>query len=147
MKTVNECIIAAPAENIYHLAAATDTWPRIFPHYRFVHSSLTTDGAKIVHMGARRRWIPVSWVAVQYDDPATPEIRFVHVRGWTRGMDVVWRFLPHVLGTRVVIEHELQFRFPFAAGWIGENIVGKYFVHYIAGRTLATIKQLAERPA
>ena len=73
------------------------------------------------------------------------ETLFVHLRGWTKGMDVIWRFEP--LGpalTRVSIEHDLAFRFPVAADLIGEHIVGNFFIKDVASKTLARMKTLAE---
>jgi ribosome-associated toxin RatA of RatAB toxin-antitoxin module len=99
---------------------------------------------RTVAMAARRDWIPVSWVAEQTDDSERPSIRFVHVRGWTRGMEVEWRFEPVKGGTRVTIEHRLQFRFPVAAEWLGKHVVGGFFVEAIARRTLSRMKALAE---
>lgn len=144
MITKNEILIAAPAMKIYALAAATSDWPNILPHYRFVHTTAVHGNERTVQMGARRDWINVEWTARQIDLPEIPEIQFTHIRGWTCGMDVVWRFLPEAGKTRVIIEHRLNFRFPVASQWLGEHVVGKFFVHYIAGRTLARIKELAE---
>ena len=47
----------------------------------------------------------------------------------------------------MTIEHRLQFRFPLAAEWIGKHVVGDYFVHGVAAKTLARVKQLAEATA
>ncbi len=136
--------IAAPAAVIYAYAAATERWPQILPHYRRVNV-LSRDGAKrVVAMAAWRDLIPISWVAEQIDDPERPSIRFRHVRGWTRGMDVEWRFEPVEGGTRVTIEHRLQFAFPFASDWLGRHVVGDYFVENVARKTLARMKILAE---
>ena len=147
MMTKNEILIAAGPEIIYALAANTADWPNILPHYRFVTTLNHNGDERTVHMGARRNWIPVQWTALQVGTARIPEIRFTHIRGWTRGMNVVWRFLPEGKKTRVIIEHELTFQFPFASRWIGEHIVGRFFVHHIANRTLACIRQLAEAKA
>ncbi|MBV9407774.1 MAG: hypothetical protein JO164_03065, partial [Candidatus Eremiobacteraeota bacterium] len=66
------------------------------------------------------------------------------LRGWTRGMDVEWLFDPFAGGTRVTIEHRLQFLFPVASEWLGRHLVSDYFVHGVAARTLARVKTLAE---
>jgi ribosome-associated toxin RatA of RatAB toxin-antitoxin module len=89
---------------------------------------------------------PIRWTAEQINDPDAPAIRFRHVRGWTRGMDVEWRFTP--LGpdrTRVTIVHRLEFAFPIAAEWLGRHVVGDYFIDGVATQTLARMKLLAER--
>ncbi len=107
---------------------------------------LEGDGdARTVAMGAWRDWWPIAWSAVQTNDAATPHIAFRHVRGWTRGMEVEWRFAPLPGGaTRVTIVHRLDFAFPIAAAWLGRVVVCGYFVHGVAARTLARIKSLAE---
>lgn len=147
MKTRNEIFIAAPAATIYSLAATTSEWPRILPHYRFVDTLSRSENEYTVHMGAKRDWIPVQWTAQQTNIPSIPEIHFTHIAGWTKGMEVVWQFTPEGGGTRVSIEHVLEFQFPFAAKWIGTHIVGGFFVHAIANATLARIKLLAEQTA
>ncbi len=133
---------------MYALAAATERWPRILPHYRSVRV-LAADGPKrTVAMAAWRDAVPIAWIAEQTNDAATPHIRFRHIRGWTRGMEVEWRFAPLAGGaTRVTIEHRLDFAFPVAAAWLGRVVVSDYFIHGVAARTLARIKTLAEATA
>jgi uncharacterized membrane protein len=143
--TRNTVEIAAPAEVVYGLAAATERWPQILPHYRYVRI-LTDEGAtRTVAMSAWRDIFPLRWVARQTNDPARPHIAFHHVAGWTRGMDVEWRFEPRDGGTRVTIEHRLAFVFPVAADWLGRHLVSDYFIHGVAAKTLATVKRLAEQ--
>ena len=143
----SEVAIEAPVAKIYAMAAATETWPAILPHYRYVRV-LSGDGRKrVVEMGASRDGIPISWTAEQINDPHEPLITFHHLRGWTKGMDVAWRF-DHVDGiTHVTIEHHLQFAFPIASDWLGRNVVGGFFVDNVAGKTLARMKMLAEAVA
>ncbi|HMD03163.1 MAG TPA: SRPBCC family protein [Candidatus Baltobacteraceae bacterium] len=136
--------IAAPPERIYRLAAATERWPEYLPHYRSVRVLEERGETRVVAMAARRDWIPIQWIAEQTNDPARPAIRFRHVRGWTRGMEVEWTFEPLGDGTRVTIEHHLRFRFPVAAEWLGEHVVGGFFIEYVARKTLARMKALAE---
>jgi uncharacterized membrane protein len=145
--TRNTLEIAAPAEAVYALASATERWPQILPHYRYVRVLAEHGLTRRVAMSAWRDVFPVRWVAEQTNDPATPHIAFKHVRGWTRGMDVEWRFEPIAGGTRVTIEHRLQFAFPFAAEWLGKHVVSDYFIHGVAARTLARMKALAEARA
>ena len=69
-------------------------------------------------------------------------LRFIHVAGATRGMDVTWRIEPTAGGCRVSIDHDFRPRVPgFAA------FVDRWFTRPIAGRTLATFKALAEAVA
>jgi len=143
--TSNEVFIAASAQRIFELASATERWPSILPHYRCVNI-LQEDGAqRTVEMFARRDFIPVYWVAQQWNDARQPHIRFRHVRGWTKGMDVEWHFESLAGGTRVRIVHALDFQFPIAREFLGKHVIGNFFVHNIATKTLGCIKQLAER--
>jgi uncharacterized membrane protein len=142
--TRNTIEIAAPARAIYALASATERWPQILPHYRYVRVLEDRGATRVVAMGAWRDVFPISWVAMQTNDPGTPHIAFHHLRGWTRGMDVEWLFEELSHGTRVTIEHRLRFRFPVAADWLGRHVVSDYFVHGVAAKTLACMKRLAE---
>ncbi len=141
----NAIEIAAPAQTIYRLAAATERWPELLPHYRFVRIIAEQGAVRTLEMGAWRDIFPIRWVAEQTNDPERPCIHFRHVRGWTRGMDVEWRFAAVDAGrTRVTIVHRLQFVFPLAAEWLGRHVVAGYFIDGVARRTLARIKLLAE---
>jgi uncharacterized membrane protein len=143
--TENEIVIDAPAATIYHFAAATERWPMYLPHYRYVHVLEQRGETRVVEMSAWRSGIPLYWVAEQTNDPVRPAIAFRHVRGWTRGMAVEWRFEELPGGsTRVTILHDLAFQFPIAADFLGEHLVGDFFVADVAGKTLARMKTLAE---
>ncbi len=143
-ETSRSIVIAAPPQTIFRLAASTERWPEYLPHYRTVRVLSRNGIAKTIAMAAWRGFVPIAWVAEQTDDPERPAIFFHHVRGWTRGMDVEWRFEPVAGGTRVTIAHTLQFRFPIAAEWLGRHVVAGFFVDYVAGKTLARMKELAE---
>lgn len=140
----NSIEIAASADVIYTLAAATPRWPLILPHYRYVRVREEAGSTLTLEMAAWRHVFPLRWVALQTSDPSVPHIAFHHIAGPTRGMDVEWRFEPIVGGTRVTIEHRLDFQFPFAAAWLGEHVVGAYFIHGVAAQTLRRMKVLAE---
>ncbi|HYZ17833.1 MAG TPA: SRPBCC family protein [Candidatus Acidoferrum sp.] len=145
--TRNTIEIAAPSRVVYELAAATERWPKILPHYRYVRVLSEEGATRTVAMGAWRDIFPISWVARQTNDAGRPHIAFRHIRGWTRGMDVEWIFEPSDGGTRVTIEHRLDFIFPVGADWLGRHLVSDYFIHGVAAKTLATMKHLAERMA
>jgi uncharacterized membrane protein len=148
MTSFSEITIAAPASLIFGFAAATERWPEYLPHYRSVRVLETSGDERVVEMAAWRGWIPIRWVARQVNDPRRPRIAFHHLKGWTRGMDVEWHFdaLPNGT-TRVAIEHRLRFRFPVAAGYLGEHLVGDFFIENVAGKTLRRMKALAEAAA
>lgn len=144
MRTRSEIAIAASPRAIFELASATERWPELLPHYRSVRVLAQQDACRTVAMAAWRGPIPISWVAEQSDDPLTPAIRFHHIAGPTRGMDVLWSFAPLAEGTRVTIDHRLEFAFPVASEWLGEHVVGTFFIEHVARKTLARMKVLAE---
>jgi uncharacterized membrane protein len=136
MRMRNEIVVSAPVQGIYERAAATEHWPEILPHYRFVRMLNGDATRRTVEMAAWRGVIPVRWRAEQINDPATPRIYFLHLSGWTKGMRVSWEFDSDGKETRVSIDHEL--RSPLAP------FIGKYFIDPIATRTLRCMKALAE---
>jgi ribosome-associated toxin RatA of RatAB toxin-antitoxin module len=138
--------VAAPPELVYRLARDVTRWERLLPHYS--RSALVRDDGDtlVCDFVARRPFvpvlglgIPVTWRSRTWHEPATRRLRFVHVAGATRGMDVTWTIEPATGGTRVQIAHDFRPRVPgFAA------FVDAAFTRPIAGRTLATFKALAE---
>ncbi|TAM76123.1 hypothetical protein EPN44_06745 [bacterium] len=141
MHTETDIEIAAQIRTIYDAVADVERWPSFLPHYRYVRRN--GDGS--FAMAARRGWIPVRWVARVEADSREPALRFRHVGGWTRGMNVWWRFEPSPQGTRVTIIHDLDFRvLPVAREWFARRVIGEYFVDAIARRTLACVKRLVE---
>lgn len=140
----NSIRISAPAQRIYEVASATERWPALLPHYRYVRLLSNEGSYRTVEMAARRGAIPVKWTAEQRNDPVLPAIYFRHIAGWTRGMDVVWHFVEDAEGTTVSIVHDLDFQFPVAAGVLERYVVCGYFVHGIATRTLNCMKAIAE---
>lgn len=139
--------VAAPADVVYGFASATERWPLILPHYRYVRERARAGTTRVVEMAAWRHVFPLRWVAEQTNDPSRPHIAFHHIAGPTRGMDVEWLFEPCPAGTRVSIVHRLDFTFPIAADWLGKYVVGAYFIAGVARRTLARMKVLAESSA
>jgi ribosome-associated toxin RatA of RatAB toxin-antitoxin module len=145
MRASTSIDIAASAHEIYALAEDVSRWPELLPHYRYVRILRESPRERLAVMAARRGRIGVRWTAVERLDPGTPRIEFTHVSGWTAGMEVAWRFDPFPGGTRVIIEHELEFRLvPLIGEWIGRRIIGDYFIQAIASKTLACFKELAE---
>lgn len=144
METVNEITIRAPADRVFALAAATERWPRLLPHYRWVRRLRGDDRRKLVEMAAWRDMYPVRWVALQQNFPAERRITFTHVRGITRGMAVEWRLTETADGTHVRIWHRFHSNLPLLGELFADRIVGRLFVSNIAGKTLRRIKQLAE---
>ncbi len=115
------------------------------PHYRYVRVLADRGPARTVEMAARHGLVPLRWTAEQTNDPIRPHIAFRHIKGPTRGMDVEWIFTPLDGGaTRVQIVHRLAFKFPVAPDFFGKHVVSDIFIHGVASKTLARMKQLAE---
>lgn len=142
--------IEAPPDVVFGLAHRVDRWERLLPHY--ARSRVVTarpDGSLLVAFAAVRGvvplvglGIPVAWRARTWNEPDSRRLRFVHVAGPTKGMDVTWHIDPTPFGCRVTIEHDFRPSLPgFAA------FVDRWFTRPIAGRTLATFKALAETVA
>jgi ribosome-associated toxin RatA of RatAB toxin-antitoxin module len=142
--TVARIVINAPAKNVYALASATESWPVLLPHYRFVRVVSIDGDVRTVEMAARRGQIPIRWVAEQRNDPQRPAIFFRHLSGWTKGMEVEWRFAQRGSETIVSISHSLDFAFPVAARFIEKHVIAEYFIDGVAKQTLAHFKRLAE---
>jgi ribosome-associated toxin RatA of RatAB toxin-antitoxin module len=139
--------IAAPADAVYALAADTAHWPLRLPHYRYVRVLERSGARQTVVMACWRDVFPLRWIAEQTNDAASPHIAFHHIAGPTRGMDVEWQFAPSAGSTRVTIVHRLAFAFPVAADFLGEHVVGAYFIAGVAERTLGCMKRIAEAAA
>ena len=145
MKTLrNEIVIAAPPDRVYARAGATERWPDFLPHYRYVRVLECDAERRVVEMAACRGPIPVRWRAQQRNDPVQSAIYFTHLSGWTRGMEVAWRFVAANGGTRVRIEHVFPPRYGLPEP-IAHHVVGMFFIDHIASRTLRCLKARCER--
>jgi hypothetical protein len=119
-------------------------WVERLPHYRFIRfQGKDPEGRDLVQMSARRGPLPVTWWSAYYADSAALELRFEHLRAWTKGMVVVWTLSPTRDGTRVEIVHDLKFRVP-ALAWLAEPIITHLFIEPIARKTLATFQRVIE---
>lgn len=154
MITVDEKLMRAPADDCFRVAADVERWPEILPHYRWVRfSEKQSFGRGRVEMAAWRDFAgplryPTWWESEMDARPDEPAVRYHHVNGITRGMDVIWEFHEQSGGTLVRIVHEWD-----GPGWplIGkiaaEHVIGPHFVSVIASRTLAGVAAEAERRA
>lgn len=146
MHSANRIDMNAELDRIVALAADTERWPIILPHYRWVTLLAGGGDRKTVEMAARRGRIPVRWQAeqiVERDGP-TPIIRFRHVGGVTKGMEVAWTFQRIADGWAVTIDHEFAPPWPLVGNLVANKIIGPHFIEAIAGKTLATIKGIVE---
>jgi ribosome-associated toxin RatA of RatAB toxin-antitoxin module len=139
--------VAAPPTLVFTLARDVERWERLLPHYaRSRALERRSDGSLVVDFVARRPLIgllglglPVAWRSRTWNEPTTRRLRFAHVAGATKGMDVTWRIEAVGAGSRVSIDHDFRPRVAFFAAF-----VDRAFTRPIAGRTLATFKVLAE---
>ena len=144
MQTGNSIIMHAPKMAIFEAAANLELWPKILPHYRYIQYLERSNDRNLVVMAAVRSGIPISWTSEQVIDREKVEVRFHHLKAWTKGMDVVWTFTETPAGVLVEILHELRFRNRLLAP-IAEPIIGKFFIHNIAGKTLRCMKVYLEK--
>jgi ribosome-associated toxin RatA of RatAB toxin-antitoxin module len=146
MQIENTVEMAGSLDTIVQLAADVERWPVILPHYRWVTLLDGGDDHKVVEMAARRGRIPVRWHARQDVDRsgATPVIRYRHIWGITKGMEVVWIFTPGPRSIAVRIDHDFSPTWPVVGGPIANHVIGPHFVGAIANKTLEMIKAIAE---
>ncbi len=146
MQTGNSIIIQASRTDIFETAADLARWPRILPHYRYVRFLDRRPDRSIVEMAALRSGIPISWTSEFVVDRERMELRFLHLKAFTRGMRVVWTFRETPAGVLVEIMHVLRFRVAWLAP-IAERIIGGFFIHHVASQTLLAMKAHAEKIA
>jgi ribosome-associated toxin RatA of RatAB toxin-antitoxin module len=128
---------------IFETAANLELWPRILPHYRYIRYLERGADRNVVVMAAVRSGIPISWTSEQTIDRNNFEVRFHHLKAWTKGMHVVWTFKEISGGVLVEIIHELRFRNRLLAP-IAEPIIGDFFIGNIASKTLRGMKKYLE---
>ena len=146
MHTANSIIIRAPKDAIFETAANLALWPKILPHYRYIRYLERGADRNLVVMAARHWGLPISWTSEQTIDRDRCEVRFHHLKAWTKGMDVVWSFQETPAGVRVEIVHELHFRIRLLAP-IAEPLISNVFIHPVASRTLRWMKMYLESQA
>src|SRR5215212_5471058 len=144
MEMTTRIQMSADRDTIFGLAAAVEQWPHILPHYRWVRLLRDDGERRVVEMAASRDGLPVRWTAIQELDWADRRIRLRHIRGVTRGMEVVWTLTPNEQGVLVEIWHAFHPRWPLVPDVLVSLIVGPFFVDNIASKTLRRMKVLAE---
>ncbi|MGI8618886.1 MAG: type II toxin-antitoxin system RatA family toxin [Gemmatimonadaceae bacterium] len=153
METVDERLVAAPAATMFDIARDVASWPAHLGHYRYVRfRDKRPDGLAVVEMSAFRQFGPIGWptwwLSLMDVIPERPSIRFRHIGGITKDMDVEWSFEPAPAGTRVRIVHAWDGpRWPLVGVLAARTVIGPVFVHGIASRTLAGLARIAERSA
>jgi ribosome-associated toxin RatA of RatAB toxin-antitoxin module len=156
MTTVDEHRTSAPLEIMFDLAADVERWTAHLSHYRYVRfQEKRSDGGGLVEMSANRDFGALAWptfwtseMSITRPGSSPPSIRFRHVRGVTKGMDVEWTFSPSKDGTLVRIVHVWNGpQWPLIGDVAARGVIGPVFVHGIASRTLAGLAHAAERRA
>ena len=152
MFVVDRISIRAPLDRVFAAARDVEQWPRILAHYRWVRVLERRTDGDIVEMAAWRPFgparYPTWWVSHMTVDRSAHEVRYRHIRGITRGMDVVWSLAPSEFGVDVTIVHRWDGpRWPLVGGVVADLVIGPVFIHGIASRTLAGIKRHTEEAA
>ena len=150
MRTEDRLFMRAPVERVFQAAVNVERWPELLSHYRWVRILERRRDGVVVEMAAWRSFgrlkYPAWWVSEMWVDAATPAVRYRHVRGITAGMAVEWRLRPAYEGTDVTIVHEWDGpAWPVIRRPAAEWVIGPVFVHGIASRTLAGIRQAVEQ--
>ena len=150
MRVLDEQIVRSPVQKIFALARDVERWPDHLPHYRFVRfDSRAGNGGGVVEMSANRPFGALDWPTWWKSDmqviESAPAVRFRHVAGITKGMEVEWSFEPTSAGTHVRILHVWNGpRWPLIGRFAATTVIGPIFVHGIASRTLAGLARVAE---
>jgi ribosome-associated toxin RatA of RatAB toxin-antitoxin module len=152
MIRTDERLSAADPQTLFQVAADVERWPDILPHYRWVRFRERTGfGRGIVEMAAWRDFLgplryPTWWASRMEVDPEVPIVRYHHVQGVTRRMDVSWEFLTRPDGTLVRVIHEWDGpAWPVIGRFAARHVIGPHFVSFIARRTIAGVCAEAER--
>ena len=146
MHKANSIVMRAPKMSIFETAANLELWPKILPHYRYIRYLERSADRNLVVMAATRSGIPVTWTSEQIIDREKIEVRFHHLKAWTKGMRVVWTFQETPDGVLVEILHDMNFRIPVLAP-IVDPIIGDFFISNVAGKTLRCMKDYVEARA
>jgi aromatase len=151
--------VAASPALVFAIARDVTRWANLLPHYtRSRGLARRPDGSIVCAFVARRPLlaplglgVPVTWRSLCWSEPATAvrsaRLRFVHLAGATRGMDVTWRIEPTATGTRLSIEHVFERPLPLLGPDLFPRLVDRLFTVPIASRTLATFRAIAEATA
>ncbi len=153
METVDQQLVRASVHLIFDLARNVEQWPALLDHYRFVRfRERARDGGGLVEMAANRpfgtfNW-PTWWLSEMSVDDRALSIRFRHVGGITKGMDVEWQFTRRNDFAQVRIAHVWDGPpWPLVGILAARHVIGPVFIHRIASRTLAGLAAVAEREA
>ncbi len=151
MNCENSILIRAPLENIFAVTSNLESWPTILPHYRWIRVLDRNGSAMTVNMAARRGlprpfsrgWLPIQWTSRYEADADVHELRFHHLKAFTKGMDVKWTYTPTPEGVLVRISHQLNRQSAFGR-WFAHRILGELFIKPVAAQTLKHFRRHLE---
>ncbi len=151
MRTLDHITIHAPVDRVFAVASDVERWPEFLSHYRWVRMMERTVTGGVVDMAAWRHFGPLRyptwWVSQMEIVPDRHLVRYRHIDGITRGMDVEWRIRQRDDRVQVWIEHLWDGPpWPLLGRLAANRVIGPVFIHHIASRTLAGVKREAERP-
>lgn len=150
MITIDERIVRAPVDRIFRIVRDVEHWPAYLAHYRHVRfRSRATDGGGVVEMAANRPFGPFNWptwwLSEMSVSDTVPFVRFRHIGGITKRMDVEWSFSPVAEGTHVRLYHVWNGpSWPVIGEFAATSVIGPVFIHGIASRTLEGLARVAE---
>ena len=150
MRTVDRLRFRAPLDRVLQAAIDVEQWPGLLSHYRWVRMLERAGEGGLVEMAAWRPFgrisYPTWWVSEMRVDRHAPAIRYRHVRGITRGMNVKWSLEAAGTDTNVEIVHDWTGpAWPLIGSAAATLIIGPVFIHGIASRTLAGLARHVER--
>ena len=150
MRTVDRIAIRAPLDKVFQVASDVERWPEFLEHYRWVRVLERSGTTCTVDMAAWRPFglfrYPTRWVSRMETDAAGYKVRYRHIEGITRGMDVEWSMRIEESEVNVMIVHEWRGpEWPLIGSLAADLVIGPVFIHGIASRTLAGVKRRAER--
>jgi ribosome-associated toxin RatA of RatAB toxin-antitoxin module len=139
-----EILIQGDAREVIRRAFDLPAWPSFLPHYRWVKVLEQEGDRRTVEMACYRSGIPLKWRSHLWTLPEEGRMRFRHVAGPARGMEVEWTVVQEGEQVRVTIHHDLSLQVPLVRTPIGQWIVSEVFIRPVAGRTLAELKRTIE---
>lgn len=149
METVDRISVCAPIERVFATAVDVEKWPEFLEHYRWVRVLERTSHGCLVEMAAWRPFGPLrypTWwqsrMSVHHEENL---IRYEHVGGITKGMDVEWKLAAHDNEVQITITHRwVGLPVPLLGAAVANWIIGPVFIHGVASRTLVGVKRKAE---
>jgi uncharacterized membrane protein len=141
--------MVASLERVFAAASDVERWPVLLSHYRSVRFLERRADGGLVEMAAWRPFGPFNyptwWVSEMVIERAVPRIRYRHVRGITKGMDVAWTFAPEPERVAVTVTHTWDGpAWPLIGRPVADLVIGPVFIHEMASLTLAGLARHLE---